>query len=399
MGIRRNAGLVFSCGLAVVAFWACNGCAAETYPEFFEKDGIRIRLLAENAVGPSWIAWESANLHGARLVYVDTDEWELRVMDENGGNKKSLSKRGANVLGVDFPLDDAGAGARPRWKGDPEAHPTAPVILFKAENENSPHRALRNSPSIGWANGLGALNVETRAYTRLTRLAPGQGLQHTAISEDGKWYVYPLRYDFGDPPEDFGFARMVFNELLIDEKGEPRLVKRFEAEPNGKMYYEPIDVRRGPSGRTTLLYVAGTGNLMDPYKLEWSADGVIAQADIVKLQDTPELHEEFTTFDPAGDRIVWMRGPRAGYQYDADLYVSKPDFTQAERLTWFNDREKWPEMGRSHGAQPSRLDWKGDGRTIFFGLWTHGPMLPFRKTHLYRLDLPAPGGDPGKPGR
>jgi hypothetical protein len=95
-----------------------------------------------------------------------------------------------------------------------------------------------------------------------------------------------------------------------------------------------------------------------------------------------------------------MRGPRAGYGYAADLYLSKPDFSRAERITWFNDRERWPEMGRRHGAQLSRLDWKPDGSAVFFGVWTHGPLLPFRKTHLYRLDfLPPGGGEPGKQGR
>ena len=82
--MTRTAATVLQAFLAA-AFLAGSGCAAESFPEFFEKDGIRIRLLAENAVGPSWIAWTSKNLRDARIVYVDTDEWELRVMDENGG--------------------------------------------------------------------------------------------------------------------------------------------------------------------------------------------------------------------------------------------------------------------------------------------------------------------------
>jgi hypothetical protein len=386
--MTRNAAQPPVLGTLLVAVFAWTGCFAETYPAEWQGRGMRLRLLVENAVGPSWIAWDAETLPKADLVYVDVDDWDVWVMDEFGGNRSCLTRPGRNALGVDFPLDRDDDSPRTHWKGDPEAHPTKPLILFKAENEHSRHRALRNAPSIGWDNDLWALNVETRKYTRLTRLAPGEGLQHSAWSDDGVWYVYPHRYFFGDPPGDFGHVRMVFNAFVVDGEGTPRLEKRFAVEPQGKMYYEPIDIRRNDDGSHTLLYVAGAGNILDPYRYDWTFEGGKVSGRARRLQDTPDLHEEFTSFSPAGDRIVWMRGPLKRYAYRADLYESKPDFTDVKRLTWFNDRDVWPEMGRTYGAQLSRLDWKGDGTAVFFGVWTHGPVLPFRKTHLYRLDLP-----------
>jgi hypothetical protein len=48
-------------------------------------------VLARNAVGPSWIAWETPCFPNADLVYVDLDTWDIWVMDEMGGNKRCLT--------------------------------------------------------------------------------------------------------------------------------------------------------------------------------------------------------------------------------------------------------------------------------------------------------------------
>jgi len=375
--------------LALLALCSCNAFAAAVGGTSLQIAGTNVKLLVENAVGPSWIAWDSARLPNADLVYVDTDSWEIWVMDEHGQNRRCLTRLNDNILGVNFPLDEDGDRSAIHWKGDSEAHPTKPIIFFKAENANSAHRASRNSPSIGWDNDIWAINVETLRYTRLTNLSPGEGVQHSAMSHDGQWYVYPHRYDFGDPPRDFGYARMVFNELNVEENGEPKLLKRFEVEPNGKMYYEPIDIRRNPSGTYTLLYVAGSGNRLDPYRYDWTYEGGHVIATNTRLQNTPRLHEEFTMFSPGGEKIVWMRGPWVGLFYHADLYISNPDFTQVERLTWFNDCKKWSKRCKK-GAQLSRLDWKEDGSAVFFGLWIHAPFRPANKTELYRIDLVPP---------
>ena len=368
-------------------------------------DQSRVTHLVDNAVGPSWIAWNSAHLPHAELVYVQNevysrqDTWEIWVMDEHGRHRRCLTRRDDNLLGVNFPLDDDGKDPAVHWKGDPEAHPSAPIIFFKAENENSDHKPLRNSPSIGWDNDIWSVNVETRRFTRLTTLPAGHGVQHSAMADDGRWYVYPHRYDSGRPPGNFGFARLVFNELQIDRNGDARLVKRFDVEPNGQMYYEPIDIRRGPGGTYTLMYVAGSGNRLDPYRYDWTFTNGRVDGTSTQLQKTPFLHEEFMMFEPGGSRIVWMRGPRVGLPYHADLYLSNPDFTQADRLTWFNDCDTWPDLCKEKGAQVSRLDWKEDGSAIFFGVWTHAPLRPCHKTEVYRLDLgPHPesaGDDPG----
>ena len=345
-------------------------------------------ILARNAVGPSWIAWESPCLPNADLVYVDLDTWNIWVMDELGGNKRCLTCYDDNILGVNFPLDDDGQPPAIHWKGDPEAHPTEPIVFFKAENENSEHRKLRNSPSIGWDNDIWAVNVCSKRYTRLTNLAPGEGIQHSAISDDGQWYVYPLQYDFGNPPRDFGYATMLFCDLFVDQNGDAHLVERFEDNPNGEMYYEPHDIRKNDSGSYTLLYTAGSKNRLDPYSYEWKCKGEECSSGNEMLQTTPFQHEEFTMFSPSGEKIVWMKGPLIGLGYHADLYVSTPEFTEVERVTWYNNCLNWPRRCKPHGAQLSRLDWKDDGTAVFFGLWIHaGPLRPFSKTELHRLDF------------
>lgn len=345
-------------------------------------------MLAGNAVGPSWINWKSRNLPDADLVYVDTMNWELWVMDEYGGNKRCLTSRGNNILGANFPLDEDGKAPEIHWKGDPEAHPFLPVIFFKAENENSIHKPLRNAPSIGWDNDLWALDVDRKRYCRLTNLAPGQGVQHTAISDDGRWYVYPLRYEKGSPRKGFGFVRMVFCEPVSDKEGRLHLEERFEAEPNGRMYYEPNDIRKNPSSSYSLLYAAGAGKLCDPYVYEWTWDGCNHKGTNKCLLATPSQHEEFFMFSSSCEKIAWMKGPLSWGRYLADLYVSNPDFTGVERLTWYNDCAAWPDRCKPGGSQLSRLVWKNDGSAVFFGLWIHGGFFrPFWKTELHRLDL------------
>ncbi|MBU1879890.1 MAG: hypothetical protein KJ734_13165 [Chloroflexi bacterium] len=350
-------------------------------------------VLLENAVGPSWIEWDSPCLPDADLVYVDRDTWDIWVMDEHGENRRCLTCYGHNILGVNFPLDDDGQSPAVHWKGDPEAHPTQPVILFKAENENSGHKVLQNAPSFGWDNDIWALNVCTGRYSRLTNVAAGQGVQNTGMSNDGQWYVYPLRYESGKPLQDFGLARMVFNELSVDENGDAHFLKRFEGEPNGQMYYEPHDIQRNDAGTYTLLYSAGTGNKLDLYTYEWRCEGENCPDTNKVLQTTPFQHEEFAKFSFSGTRIAWMKGPQVGFGYQADLYVSTPAFTDIERVTWYNDCEKWPDRCKPNGAQLSRLDWNGDGTAVFYGLWIHsGPLQPPNEVELHRLDFAGPCG-------
>ncbi|MFH1477018.1 MAG: hypothetical protein ABIH24_05965 [Verrucomicrobiota bacterium] len=349
-------------------------------------------VLAENAVGPSWIAWKSTNLPNADLVYVDRESWNLWIMDENGGNKRCLTGYGNNILGINFPLDGDGKDPKIHWKGDPEAHPFLPIIFLKAENEHSSHKPLRNAPSIGWDNDLWALDVDKKLYYRLTNLAPGQGLQHTAISEDGKWYVYPLRYEKGNPRKGWGFVKLVFCELAPDSNGRLQLLERFAVEPNGQMYYEPNDIHRNVSGSYSLLYAADRGKSLDPYMYEWTWDGQKHSGKNKALQTTPELHEEFFMFSPSGKKIAWMKGPIFWGRYLADLYVSNPDFTEIERVTWYNDCTVWPDRSKPDGCQLSRLTWNNDGTAIYFGLWIHGGRFrPFSKTELHRIDFTGRG--------
>ncbi len=228
----------------------------------------RDTVLTEGAIGPSWIPWDSPCLPDADLVYVRPDTWDLWVMDEHGGHQRCLTCYGDNVLGVNFPLDEDGRPPTVHWKGGPEVHPTAPIIILKAENENSAHSALRNLPSLGWDNDLWALNVCTRHYSRLTQLAPDQGTQHTGISNDGRWFAYPLRYQYGDPLRNFGLARLVIAELSVDGAGDAHLLTRMDEEPNGPMYYEPSDIQSSASGSWTLLYAAGDSIRLDPYNYE-----------------------------------------------------------------------------------------------------------------------------------
>jgi hypothetical protein len=345
-------------------------------------------VLARNAVGPSWIAWQTPCLPDADLVYVDLDTWDIWVMDEMGGNRRCLTCYNDNILGINFPPDDDQRPPAIHWKGDPEAHPNQPIIFFKAENENSAHRKLRNSPSIGWDNDIWALNVCSKRYVRLTHMAAREGIQHSAISDDGRWYVYPLRYDIGNPPRDFGYAKMIFCNLSVDQEGNPDLTQRFEDAPNGRMYYEPHDIRKNDSGSYTLLYTAGSKNVLDPFRYEWKCKSEKCRSANTALQTTPSRHEEFTMFSPSGKKIVWMKGPLIGLGYHADLYVSTPEFAGIKRVTWYNNCSHWPIRCRRGGAQFSRLTWKDDGTAVFFGLWIHaGPLRPFRRTELHRLDF------------
>lgn len=353
-----------------------------------EKDTV----LTENGIGPSWILWESPALPNADLVYVERENWNLWVMDKNGGNKRCLTCYGDNILGVNFPLDEDGNAPEIHWKGDPDAHPFLPIIFFKAENENSSHEPLLNTPSIGWDNDIWALDVSEKLYYRLTNLDSGQGLQHTAISEDGKWYVYPLRYDKGNAGDDFGFANMMFCEIVTDSNGRLQLLKRFEVEPNGQMYYEPNDIHKNASGSYSLLYAASSGVRCDPYVYEWTWDSAGHSGTNTSLQTTPFQHEEFFMFSPSGEKIAWMKGPYFFYRYFADLYISNPDFTEIERVTWYNDSTVWPDHYKPDGCQLSRLTWNDDGTAIFFGLWVHGGLFdPFSEAELHRLDLFTPG--------
>ena len=380
---------------SLLVMLAATGCATSGPPTTTTKAShsrsqCRVksdRVLAHNAVGPSWISWKSPCLPNADLVYVDTDSWELWVMDRRGGNRRCITCPGANALGVDFPLDHDGRGPKIHWKGDPEAHPSRPIILFKAENDNSKHRRLLNAPSIGWDNDLWALDVCTRRYTRLTNLARREGLQHSAISDDGRWYVYPRRYATGKALRSFGYAKMAFNTLQVDRDGGIRLVKRFEIEPNGPMYYEPNDIHRDAAGSYSLYYVAGSGTVMDPYRYSWH-DGTGATGKNTALQTTADLHEEFTMISPAGTKMAWMRGPKQWLAYHADLHISTPGFEQVERVTWYNDCKVWPHRCKRDGAQLSRLEWSGDGKALYFGLWIHGGRLsPFQHTELHRVDF------------
>jgi len=362
--------------------------SADSSPYTVKKDTV----LAENAVGPSWISWKTPSLSNADVVYVDRENWNLWVIDGNGGHRRCLTCYGDNVLGINFPLDEDGKDPKIHWKGDPEAHTFLPVIFFKAENEHSFHRLLRNAPSIGWDNDLWALDVREKLYYRLTNLAPGQGLQHSAISEDGKWYVYPLRYKKGNLRSAFGFVKMVFCNLVADVNGRLQLLKQFEVEPNGQMYYEPNDIHRNASGSYSLLYAAGRGKLCDPYVYEWRWDGRRYTATNKALQVTSSQHEEFFMFSPSGKKIAWMKGPSFRGRYLADLYISNPDLTDVERVTWYNDCKVWPDRCKPDGCQLSRLTWKDDGTAVLFGLWIHGGRFrPYTKTELHRIDFA--GGD------
>lgn len=345
------------------------------------------RVLLVNAVGPSWIAWSSPCLPGADLVYANRETWEIWVMDEAGGNQRCLTCKGENAIGVDFPLDSDGASPQIHWKGDPEAHPSLPVIFFKAENENSGHRQFQNSPSIGWDNDVWALDLCRKRYSRLTKLPRGHGIQHSALSEDGKCYSYPHRYRKGRALRSFGLARLIVGELAYDREGGVRLRTVIDAEPNGKTYYEPHDIRPEGQGHV-LLYTAGETTRLDPYRFEWSCRGRDCTSSNTVLVTTPDLHEELTMFSPSGEKIAWMRGPQVGLGYHADMYVSNPDFTAVERVTWYNDCSRWPQRCREKGAQLSRLEWKEDGRAIFFGLWSHGgPLQLGQGVELRRIDF------------
>lgn len=349
----------------------------------------RDRVVAEDAVAATWIPWSSPCLPDANVAYVNRRDWDVWVMDSAGARKSCLTCFGDNVVGIDFPLDRLG---RIHWKGDPEAHPTLPVILFKAENENSAHRALRNSPSIGWDNDLWALDPCRRRYKRLTKLSAGEGLQHSAISNDGRWYVYPRR----DPGDDdtrsaFQLAVMVFARLVVDPAGDLHLRQEFVQTPIGPAYYEPNDIRHLGGGRYALTYVAGRGKMLDPYRLEWS-DGPERAISNTALRRSPRVHEEFLMASPDGRRLAWMAGPLRGFGYRADLFVSRADLSGARRLTWYNDCAARPEQCLPHGGQLSRLAWSGDGRSLYYGVWEHGAILPFARARLHRLDLAGPCG-------
>ncbi|MBN2358813.1 MAG: hypothetical protein JXR83_05125 [Deltaproteobacteria bacterium] len=348
----------------------------------FESDTV----LADHAVGPSWIHWTSACLPGARVVYVDRDQWNIWVMGDSGEEPRCLTCYGDNALGVNFPLDDDGQPPDVHWKGDPEAHPTEPIILFKAENEHSDHRALTNAPSIGWDNDIWALNVCTRQYLRLTALAAGEGVQHSAISEDGRWYVYPRRRQAPVATSDFDFASMVFGGLAVDSGGALHFEQRFAVEPNGEMYYEPNDIHGDGSGRYSLYYTAGADKMLDPYRYDWCEAGECAATNR-RLLETAAVHEEFTMVSPSAHKLVWMRGPLQGLAYHADLFISSLDLTGIERVTWYNDCDHWPDRCQAHGAQLSRLEWKADGTAVYYGLWEHGALGPFENVRLHRLDF------------
>lgn len=349
------------------------------------------RVLAQHAVGPRWIAWTNPFLPEARIVYIDHQTWELWVMDETGGNKRCLTCPGDNLVGVDFPLDRDGRPPKIHWKGAPVPLPDRPIILFSAENEHSSHRPRRNTPSIGWKNDIWALNVREGRYTRLTRLANDEGLQHSALSEDGGWLVYPLRYETGRALRNFGKARMVFAELKFDSDGRPRLEERFSVQPLGEHYYEPIDIHSDGSGRRALYYVAGDGTRLDPHRYDWCDDGACEPSN-TRLLTTPDLHEEFTMIAPSGERMAWMQGPQSGLGYHADLFLSTLEFREVRRATFYNDCDRWPERCLRWGGQLSALSWSSDGGALYYGLWEHGWLLPFDDVHVRALQFSGPCG-------
>jgi hypothetical protein len=374
--------------LPVIYLFLVLSCVAVNDQNAHKTDPLHLQLISSNGVGPSWIHWESPVIPNADLVYVDNEHWEIIAINEEGGQKQCVTCKNENPLDLVFPPDEDGSFAHRHWKGDPEAHPMLPIIFFKAENEHSSHRVLRNAPSIGWDNDLWALHLEDKKYFRLTNLAAGEGLQHSAMSTDGTWYVYPHRYDIGNPPADFGLTRMVFNHIIVED-GNIGLIRQFEIQPLGAMYYEPFDIWQSGPATYSLTYAAGDGNILDPYRFDWTfSDGQIVDSLNTRLQNTPELHEEFMMVAPGGQRMVWMRGPAAGLKYKADLYISDLQFTDPKKLTWFNDCAVWPAACSPYGAQLSRLTWKDDASAVFFGVWSHGPLVPAKRAALYRLTIP-----------
>jgi len=381
--------------LALILPGCTGGRPDYATPEYPRSTGIcaveRDTVIASNAVGPHWIEWTSPCLPDARIVYVDHQAWNLWVMDERGGHKRCLTCPGDNVLGVGFPLDGDGRSPEIHWKGAPVPLADRPIILFSAENEHSSHIARRNSPSIGWNNDVWALDVCAKRYTRLTRLSENEGLQHAAISEDGEWFVYPLRYETGKGLRNFGKSRMVFARIRFDLDGHPYFEERFSDAPLGEVYYEPNDIRSDDSGRRSLFYVAGDTTTLDPYRYDWCDDGTCEPSN-TRLQETPEIHEEFTMTAPSGERMAWMRGPQSGLGYRADLFLSTLEFGEVRRVTFYNDCNRWPEGCLARGGQLSALSWSRDGGTLYFGLWEHGRILPFDEVHIHALDFAGPCG-------
>jgi hypothetical protein len=105
--------------------------ATDSSPYAVKKDTV----LAENAVGPSWISWKTPSLPNADVVYVERENWNLWVMDENGGHKRCLTCYGDNVLRINFPLDEDSRDPKIHWKGDPEAHPFLPIIFLRRKTK------------------------------------------------------------------------------------------------------------------------------------------------------------------------------------------------------------------------------------------------------------------------
>ena len=349
---------------------------------------VKDKVLCKNAVFPGWISWDIPQLPNADIVYNSTDTWDIMVMDEQGGQQRCLTCYNQNILGVNFPLDEDKLPPTVSWKGAPLVHPTEPIIIFTAENEHSQHLALRNTPSMGWDNDIWALNLRSRRYQRLTKLDRREGLQHIAFSPDGRWYVYPLRYKFGKPIKDFGLSKMVFNILSVNTNGEVHFQEISREIPNGEMYYEPHDIIKTGDDTYALLYSAGTGNKLLLYMFQWSYAGGRLTSKNNKQLPQPVEHIEFTMFSPSGQRVAWMGGPQVNLAYRSDLYISLPDLTNVVRATYYNDCKTWPLRCKRQGAQLSSLEWHGNGKAVFFGLWIHkGPLRPARESELHRVDF------------
>jgi hypothetical protein len=358
-------------------------------------------ILATDSVGPAWIPLTSPIrecLENADLVYTNRITWDVYVMDEWGGNQQCLTCYSNNVLGVNFPLDEDEFPPDIHWKGGPEPHPTQPIIIFKAENENSAHVQPDNVPTIGWDVDIWALNVCTKSYVRLVDTLPQEGVQASALSNDGKIYAYPRRYERGNPPKDFGFAKISINEFVVDVDGDSQLIPLFEDEPNGQMYYEPNDIQLFGAEEYWLAYVAGTNDKCDPYLYTFTChDAACVTTSNHALDTTPLLHEEFIVFSPNVGKLALMKGPTTqggvGVGYEADLYVAKSDYSEMSQISYYNDCGVWPDSCLDHKGQLARLSWKDDGRAIFFGLWKHGQYVPLREGEVHRIDFSGVCGD------
>lgn len=261
--------------------------------------------------------------------------------------------------------------------GQPAWHPSGKYLIFQAENPNLKGFAIvlgekekqLTGPGAGINNDLWLMDLEKNKFWQLTNIKNKMGVLHPHFSSNGEKLVWAERIT-GQPGPVGQWAIRIADFYWEGEV--PRLIVGQTLKPADMRFYETH------------------GFSLDGQKIIFSAtpDGYFQNLDIYfydlatkelwTLTDTKAGQwDEHAQISHQGDKIVWMSSqdiPQAIRQHNvkADYWLMKPDGSEKQRLTYFNDPEAPEYLGLDIAAADSA--WAPDGKS-FLGYLIKRPTL------------------------